>query len=212
MPFFLRIAPELYLKRCIIGGISKVYEIGRLFRNEGMDATHNPEFTSMEAYCAFGDMDSMMELGENIVHFLADKLERSKVVGRNGEIILSKPFTRIRMDELVKREAKVDFQKIKDVDQALNLAQQHKIEVLPHQRSIGHILNLFFEKYGEPACIQPTFVYHYPLEISPLARKNVKETNFTDRFELFIDGREIMNAFSELTDPLRINITSYLGI
>lgn len=203
MDFYLRIATELPLKRLIVGGLEGVYEIGRLFRNEGMSPKHNPEFTTVEAYLAYSDMPGMMEVIENCLESVArEVLGKTEVPWADKMIELKGPYRRVHMVDAVKETCGVDFFKINTLEDALKVAKEHHIEVLKHQQSFGHILNLFFEHYAEKAMIQPTFVYGHPIEISPLAKKNQDDPRFTDRFELFIDGREYANAFSELNDPI----------
>lgn len=203
MDFYLRIATELPLKRCIVGGLEAVYEIGRLFRNEGMDSTHNPEFTTVEAYLAYGDMNSMMDLSEGLFNYLAKEICGSEVINYQGtEISLKAPFRRLHMVDGIKEITGIDFFKVETVDEALALANEHGIDVPAHERTYGHIINLFFEKYVEETIVQPTFVYGHPVDISPLAKKNAKDPRFTDRFEIFIMGHEYGNAFSELNDPI----------
>ena len=203
MDFYLRIATELYLKRLIVGGMDRVYEIGRLFRNEGMDATHNPEFTTVEAYMSFGDMSDMMELAEELFSTLAlEVCGTTEITYRDKEISLKAPFRRLHMVDGIKEQTGIDFFQITDLDECLRLAKEHGIEVPKHQMSYGHIVNLFFEKYVEETIVQPTFVYGHPIEISPLAKKNTSDPRFTDRFELFINGKEYGNAFTELNDPI----------
>lgn len=203
MDFYLRIATELPLKRLIVGGMDRVYEIGRLFRNEGMDATHNPEFTTVEAYMSYGDLSDMMNLAEGLFSQLAmDIVGTTEITYRNQAISLKAPFKRLHMVEGIKEQTGIDFFTITDLDEMLKLAKEHQIEVPKHQMSYGHIVNLFFEKYVEETLIQPTFLYGHPLEISPLAKKNPNDPRFTDRFELFINGKEYGNAFTELNDPV----------
>ncbi len=203
MDFYLRIATELSLKRLIVGGMERVYEIGRLFRNEGMDATHNPEFTTVEAYMAYGDIADMMNLAEGLINSLAkDVIGTTEITYRNQQISLAAPFRRLHMVDGIKEQTGINFFEITDLDEMLRLAKEHNIDVPKHQRSYGHIINLFFEKYVEETLIQPTFVYGHPIEISPLAKKNAKDPRFTDRFELFINGKEYANAFTELNDPI----------
>jgi len=203
MDFYLRIATELPLKRLIVGGMEGVYEIGRLFRNEGMDATHNPEFTTVEAYVAYSDMYGMMDLCEGLFNDVASKvLNKTEVEWHGKTIDLKAPFKRVSMTEMVKEETNIDFFAITDYEQAKELAKEHHIEVEKHHNSIGHIINLFFEKYCEEKLVQPTFVYGHPIEISPLAKKDPQDPRFALRFELFIDGKEFANAFSELNDPI----------
>ena len=203
MDFYLRIATELALKRLIVGGMEAVYEIGRLFRNEGMDATHNPEFTTVEAYLAYGDMEDMMNLAEGLFRHLIDTLLDSPIIHYQGvELDFSKPFKRLHMVDGIKEVTGIDFFEITDVEVALALAKEKGIEVPAHQRSVGHIINLFFEEFVEETIVQPTFVYGHPVEISPLAKKNKENPRFTDRFELFINHKEYGNAFTELNDPI----------
>ena len=201
MNFYLRIATELPLKRLIVGGLEAVYEIGRLFRNEGMDATHNPEFTTVEAYLAYADYIDMMDLVEDLMSSVTFEIHKSYDLVYNDINIHMKDFKRIHMVDIIKAECGVNFFDIYDLKEAKELAKKHHIEVLKHH-GIGHIIELFFEKYGEKTLIQPTIVYGHPVEISPLAKKNEKDPRFTDRFELFIAGKEYVNAFSELNDPI----------
>ena len=203
MDFYLRIATELYLKRLIVGGMEAVYEIGRLFRNEGMDATHNPEFTTVEAYLAYGDLSDMMQLVEELISKLAmDLLHTTEITYCGKEISLKAPFKRVHMVDAIKEQTGINFFEITDLDVALKLAKEHNIEVPKHEQSIGHIINLFFEEYVEKTLIQPTILYGHPIEISPLTKKNPKDPRFTDRFELFINGKEYANAYTELNDPI----------
>lgn len=203
MDFYLRIATELYLKRLIVGGMEAVYEIGRLFRNEGMDATHNPEFTTVEAYLAYGDLSDMMQLVEELISKLAmDLLHTTEITYCGKEISLKAPFKRVHMVDAIKEQTGINFFEITDLDVALKLAKEHNIEVPNHEQSIGHIINLFFEEYVEKTLIQPTILYGHPIEISPLTKKNPKDPRFTDRFELFINGKEYANAYTELNDPI----------
>ena len=200
---YLRIATELNLKRLIVGGLEGVYEIGRLFRNEGMDQTHNPEFTTVEAYVAYSDLQGMMDLIEGLFRYVAQEVHGTQVITYQGtEIDLAKPFKRIKMSEAVQEKTGIDFEAITDFEEAKRLAAEHGIELEKKHNSVGHILDLFFEKYVEETLEQPTFVYHYPIEISPLAKKNAQDPRFTDRYELFIKGHEYANAFSELNDPI----------
>ncbi len=202
MDFYLRIATELPLKRLIVGGMEAVYEIGRLFRNEGMDSTHNPEFTSVEAYLAYSDMEGMMNLVEECFKFLCDEILNTRVFEYQGNTLdFEKPFKRIHMADAVKEATNIDFRTI-TLEEAMSLAKEHEIKVEKHQESVGHILNLFFEEYVEEKLVQPTFIYGHPIEISPLAKKNPKDPRYTDRFELFINTKEYCNAFSELNDPI----------
>lgn len=203
MDFYLRIATELPLKRLIVGGLEGVYEIGRLFRNEGMDSKHSPEFTTVEAYVAYTDMEGMMELVEGLLESVAREVfETTDFQWLDNTISLKGPFKRLHMVEAIKEETGIDFFTVETAEEALKYAQEHHIEVEKHQRNYGHIVSLFFEKYVEDKIVQPTFIYGYPLEISPLAKKNTTDPRFTDRFELFISGSEYANAFSELNDPI----------
>lgn len=203
MPFYLRIATELPLKRLIVGGLEGVYEIGRLFRNEGMDKNHNPEFTTVEAYVAYSDMYGMMDLCEGLFESVAQEVLGTTDVEWNGKTIsLKAPFKRVHMVDAVKEYAGVDFWQPMSYEEAKKLAEEKGIEVQPHENTVGHIINLFFETFCEDKMVQPTYVYGHPVEISPLAKKNEEDPRFTDRFELFIDGCEYANAFSELNDPI----------
>ena len=199
---YLRIALELHLKRLIVGGFDKVYEIGRVFRNEGMDTRHNPEFTLLELYQAYTDYNGMMNLTEDMIRTVARKVLGSAVV-RYGdlEIDLEKPFERISMVDAVKRYAGVDFSAVETLEQARALADAHHVEY-ERRHGKGDILNLFFEAFVEEKLIQPTFVMNHPVEISPLAKRKKDDPAYTERFELFIVGREHANAFSELNDPI----------
>ena len=201
--FYLRIATELPLKRLIVGGLEKVYEIGRIFRNEGMDLKHNPEFTTMEAYCAYTDLEGMMKLNEGLFEHVALEVCGTtdfKFMGQ--DISLKAPFKRWNMVDAVKEVTGVDFWQPMSVEEAYKLAQEHHITVEPHQMTVGHIISLFFEEFCEDKIIQPTFVYGHPIEISPLAKKNPEDPRFTDRFELLVNGIEMENAFTELNDPI----------
>ena len=203
MEFYLRIATELHLKRLIVGGMEAVYEIGRLFRNEGMDATHNPEFTTVEAYLAYGNLSDMMDLIEGLLLKLANEVAQKETFMFNGhEVSIKGPFKRIHMVDAIKEQTGIDFYQITEVEEALKLAKEHNIEVPKHQMSVGHIINLFFEEYVEKTLIQPTILYGHPIEISPLTKKNPEDPRFTDRFELFIAGKEFCNAYTELNDPI----------
>lgn len=202
MPFYLRIATELPLKRLIVGGMEAVYEIGRLFRNEGMDATHNPEFTTIEAYLAYADMYDIMDLIEECFKYLTKEVLDTNTLDYQGNTLyFDKPFRRIHMVEAIKEQTGIDFFAINELSQAIKLAQEHNLKLEKHQMFFGHIVNLFFEKYVEETLIQPTFIYGHPLEISPLAKKS-SDPRFTERFELFINRKEFANAFSELNDPI----------
>lgn len=199
---YLRISLETYLKRLIVGGFDKVYEIGRVFRNEGISTRHNPEFTMLELYCAYTDYHAIMELTEQLIRTAAhDVLGTYKVSYEGHELDLEKPFARISMMELVRKHANVDFTQITTIDQARAAAKEQGIAVEAHHK-IGDILNNFFEEKVEKNLIQPTFVIDYPVEISPLAKRKPNDPTLTERFELFIIGREYANAFSELNDPI----------
>ena len=199
---YLRIALELHLKRLIVGGFDKVYEIGRVFRNEGISVRHNPEFTLLELYQAYTDYYGMMDLTENLIKTVAQKVLGTTVINYGGVTIdLGKPFRKVSMTELVKEHSGVDFDEINSLNDARKIAKEHHIEFEPSHLK-GDILNLFFEKYVEDKLIQPTFVTNHPVEISPLAKKIPDNPGYTQRFELFIVAREHANAFSELNDPI----------
>lgn len=199
---YLRIATELNLKRLIVGGMDAVYEIGRLFRNEGMDKNHNPEFTTIELYKAYSDIDGMMEITEALIKNAIEKsLGTLNITYKGYELDFNKPFNKIRYTDYIKKMCGVDFDKEMSLEEAKELAQNHGIEVENHFE-YGHIVEAFFEKYCEEDIIEPTFVYDYPIEISPLAKKHEKDPRFTYRFELFILGSEYANAFSEINDPI----------
>lgn len=199
---YLRIALELHLKRLIVGGFERVYEIGRVFRNEGMDTRHNPEFTLMELYQAYTDYNGMMDLTEDLIRSVAKKvLGTAQIKYGEVDIDLDKPFARIPMLEAVKQYSGVDFSKITTIEEARAVAKEHHVEY-EERHKIGDILNLFFDEFVEENLIQPTFIMNHPVEISPLAKKMPENPAFTERFELFIVGREHANAFSELNDPI----------
>ncbi len=198
----LRISLELYLKRLIVGGLEKVYEIGRVFRNEGLDTRHNPEFTLMELYQAYTDYHGMMDLTENLYRHVAQTVLGTTKISYNGvEMDLGKPFARITMVDAVKKYANVDFDQVETLEQARELARAHHIEFEPHHTK-GNILNLFFEEYVEEHLIQPTFVMDHPIEISPLTKKKPGKPGYVERFEFFMNGWEMANAYSELNDPI----------
>ncbi|MCA0985609.1 lysine--tRNA ligase [Halobacillus yeomjeoni] len=202
MQLYMRIAIELHLKRLIVGGMEKVYEIGRVFRNEGISTRHNPEFTMLELYEAYADYHDVMSLTENMVaHIAKDVLGTTKVTYNEQEIDLEPEWTRLHMVDAVKEHTGVDFWEQMSDEKAKELAEEHGIEI-KDTMTFGHIVNEFFEQRVEDKLIQPTFVYGHPIEISPLAKKNPEDERFTDRFELFIVGREHANAFSELNDPI----------
>ena len=200
--FYLRIATELSLKRLIVGGMDAVYEIGHLFRNEGMDRTHNPEFTTIEVYKAFSDLEGMMDLTEGIISNAAMEVNGTYELDYKGHhISLAPGFKRVSMTEAIKEKTGIDFNEHMSFEDAKKLAEEHGIEVEAHF-GYGHIINEFFEKYVEETIVEPTFVYGHPIEISPLAKKNLEDPRFTQRFELFICGNEYANAFTELNDPI----------
>ncbi|MDD2489881.1 MAG: lysine--tRNA ligase [Bacilli bacterium] len=198
---YLRIATELHLKRLIVGGMDGVYEIGRLFRNEGMDRNHNPEFTTIELYKAYSDMKGMMELAENLIkHTVFETLGTYQINWKGNIIDFEQPWQKLHMVDAIKNACGVDFYQQYTLEETKKLAKEHNIEIEPHY-DVGHIINAFFEKYVEEKIINPTFIYGHPIEISPLAKKS-KDERFTERFELFICGNEYANAFSELNDPI----------
>ncbi|NQZ29284.1 MAG: lysine--tRNA ligase [Mycoplasmatales bacterium] len=201
MEFYLRVATELPLKKLVVGGIERVYEIGRLFRNEGVDATHNPEFTTIEFYEAHSDLAGMMKRTEELFQFLAKRLNKDTIMFDGKEINVSGEFAKVNMAEAVKEKSGVDFKAKMTLEEARQHAADHKIKIEKFF-SIGHILEAFFEEYVEETLIQPTFVYGHPIEISPLAAKNLEDPRFTDRAELFINGKEFANMFTELNDPI----------
>ncbi|WP_170138875.1 lysine--tRNA ligase [Oceanobacillus chungangensis] len=199
---YMRIAIELHLKRLIVGGLEKVYEIGRVFRNEGVSTRHNPEFTMIELYEAYADYNDIMELTENLVaHVAKEVLGSTKIPYGDYEIDLEPKWTRLHMVDAVKEQTGVDFWQQMSDEEARKLAKEHGVEI-KDTMSFGHVVNEFFEQKVEDTLIQPTFIYGHPVEISPLAKKNPEDERFTDRFELFIVGREHANAFSELNDPI----------
>ena len=202
LDMYLRIALELPLKRLLVGGMEAVYEIGRTFRNEGMDPKHNPEFTLMEAYLAYSDLEGMMDLTENMYKKIATDVMGKMVYNWCGdEINLDGTWKRISMVDAIKEQTGIDFSKEMTLDEAKALAKEHDIEIEDHF-TVGHIINAFFEKYVEETLIQPTFLYGHPVEISPLTKRNPKDPRFVDRFELFIGGKEFANAYTELNDPI----------
>ncbi|NOJ72887.1 lysine--tRNA ligase [Paenibacillus alvei] len=202
MTLYMRIAIELHLKRLIVGGLEKVYEIGRVYRNEGISTRHNPEFTMIELYEAYADYNDIMNLTENLVaHIAQEVLGTTKIQYQNHEVDLTPQWRRVSMVDAVKEVTGVDFSAQMTDEEAHRIAKEHNVKVEPHY-TFGHILNAFFEEFVEETLIQPTFVTGHPVEISPLAKKNDKDPRFTDRFELFIVAREHANAFSELNDPI----------
>lgn len=200
--FYLRIAPELSLKKMIIGGLEKVYELGKCFRNEGIDATHNPEFTSLEIYTSFFGLKQTMTLTEQLFRYVAQSLNISKINKDELEIDLNQPFQQVRMTELVRMKTGIDFyHHPPTLLTALNLATNYGIQLLPHQKTLGHILTLLFEHLCEHELLVPTFVTGYHQDVSPLAKADPKNAEFTLRFELFIGGKEFANGFAELNNP-----------
>ncbi|EMI11609.1 lysine--tRNA ligase [Anoxybacillus gonensis] len=202
MTLYMRIAIELHLKRLIVGGLEKVYEIGRVFRNEGISTRHNPEFTMLELYEAYADYTDIMKLTENMIaHIAQEVLGTTKIQYGEYEVDLTPSWKRLHMVDAIKEYVGVDFWKHMSDEEARQLAKEHGVEVAPHM-TFGHIVNEFFEQKVEQHLIQPTFIYGHPVEISPLAKKNPEDPRFTDRFELFIVAREHANAFTELNDPI----------
>ncbi len=200
--FKLRISLELYLKRLIVGGMERVYEIGRVFRNEGLDTRHNPEFTLMELYQAYTDYNGMMDLTENLYRYVAQEvLGTTKIVYNGVEMDLGKPFERITMVDAVKKYAGVDWNEVETLEQARELAKEHHVEYEERHKK-GDILSLFFEEFAEEHLIQPTFVTDHPIEISPLTKKKPENPDYVERFEFFMNGWEMANAYSELNDPI----------
>ena len=202
LDMYLRIALELNLKRLLVGGMERVYEIGRTFRNEGMDSQHNPEFTLMEVYQAYSDLEGMMELTENMYKTIAKEVCGKTTFHYLGhDIDLSGEWKRISMTDAIKDKTGIDFKAIDSLDECLKLAEEHEIVLEEHEKQYGHIINKFFEKYVEETLIEPTFLYGHPIEISPLTKKDPEDPRFTQRFELFISGHECANAYTELNDP-----------
>ena len=199
--FYLRIATELNLKKCMVGGIDRVYEIGRIFRNEGIDNRHNPEFTTIELYQAYGDLRSMMEWAEGLFHYIANE-----IVGKNtfhwhdADIDVSKPFAKISMADAIKEKTGIDFRDDISFEKGVELAKEHGVQLEKSWNSVGYIMQAFFDKFVEPTLIQPTFIHTYPIEVSPLTKKT-SDDRFVDRFELFVGGTEFANAYSELNNP-----------
>ena len=203
LDMYLRIAPELNLKRIIVGGIEKVYEIGKNFRNEGMDIKHNPEFTNIELYSAYEDYNDMMNIAEEIISTIAQNvLGTTKITYQGVDIDLTPSWRRIPMIQAIKEVTGVDFETIKTDDEARTLAAERGLEVDPLKNTRGHIINMFFEEYVEDTLIQPTFIIDYPVEVSPLTKRKPSDPSLVERFELFIGGREYGNAYSELNDPI----------
>lgn len=198
---YLRIAPELYLKKLIVGGFEKVYDLNRNFRNEGISTRHNPEFTMVELYQAHADFNDMMDLTEDLITTIAKEINGTTDITYDSADLKLENFARVHMVDLIKEVTGVDFWQDMTFEEAKKLAKEHNVEVAEHMNSVGHIINQFFEEKCEEKVIQPTFVYGHPVEISPLAKRNAENPRFTDRFELFINKREYANAFSELNDP-----------
>lgn len=199
--FYLRIATEIPLKKLIVGGIGRVYEIGRLFRNEGIDTTHNPEFTSIEFYESYSNLEGMMNRVEEVFRFIAKNLNLEKMEYKDQKIDFSKKFARVNMIDAIYNETKIDFRKVTTLNEAKKLAKESNINIEDFFE-VGHIINCFFEEYVEDKLQQPTFIYNYPIEISPLAATNIDDLKFTDRAELFICGKEYANLYTELNDPI----------
>jgi len=203
MPLYMRIALELPLKRLIVGGMEKVYEIGRVYRNEGLTARHNPEFTMIELYEAYADYEDMMTLTEEMITFIAQQVLGTSTITYGGHTMnLNQKWKRVHMVDSIKEITGVDFWQEMTFNQAKQLADQHGVPLAKHMNTVGHIINEFFEKKVEETLKDPTFIYGHPVEISPLAKQNKQDPRFTDRFELFIVGREYANAFTELNDPI----------
>lgn len=206
IPMYLRIATELNLKRLIVGGFDKVYEMGRIFRNEGMDIKHNPEFTSIELYSAYQDYNDMMDLAEELFSKISlELLGTTKISYQGTEIDLTPSWKRISMIESIKEVTGVDFNTIETDEEAIAIAKEKHVEVEDFKKARGYIINAFFEEFVEETLIQPTFIYDYPIEVSPLTKKKPTDKRLTERFELFIGGREYANAYSELNDPIDQN-------
>ena len=203
LDMYLRIALELNLKRLLVGGMERVYEMGRTFRNEGMDPQHNPEFTMLEIYQAYSDLEGMMDLTEKLYNTIAKEVCGKTVFNYLGhDIDVSKEWKRISMTDAIKEKTGIDFKAITSLDECLKLAEEHEIPLEEHEKQYGHIVNKFFEKYVEETLIEPTFLYGHPIEISPLTKKDPEDPRFTQRFELFISGHECANAYTELNDPI----------
>ena len=201
LDLYLRIAPELYLKKLIVGGFERVYELGRNFRNEGISTRHNPEFTMIELYQSHANFNDMMDLCEGIISSVCQEVNGTTDIEYDGVQLSLKNFARVHMVDMIKEVTGVDFWKEMTFEEAKQIAKEHHVEVASHMNSVGHIINEFFEQKCEERVVQPTFVYGHPVEISPLAKRNEDNPNFTDRFELFINKREYANAFTELNDP-----------
>ncbi|MNS78251.1 Lysine--tRNA ligase [compost metagenome] len=203
IPMYLRIATELNLKRLIVGGFDKVYEMGRIFRNEGMDIKHNPEFTTIELYSAYQDYNDMMNLAEELFSKISMQLlGKTKISYQGTEIDLTPNWKRISMIDSIKEVTEVDFNNIETDEEAIAIAKEKHVQVEEYKKSRGYIINAFFEEFVEDTLIQPTFIFDYPIEVSPLTKKKPTDNRLTERFELFIGGREYANAYSELNDPI----------
>lgn len=203
LDMYLRIANELYLKRLIVGGFDKVYEMGRMFRNEGMDIKHNPEFTNIELYSAYEDYNDMMDLTEDLFRTVSQKvLGTAKITYQGTEIDLETKWKRLSMIEAIKEVTGVDFNTINNDEEAIKIAKEKNVEIEENKNTRGNIINTFFEEFVEETLIQPTFIYDYPIEVSPLTKKKPSDNRLTERFEVFIGGREYGNAYSELNDPI----------
>jgi len=201
--FYLRIATEIPLKTLLVGGFEKIYEIGRIFRNEGIDARHNPEFTTTEVYQAYENSEYMMNLTEEIFHYLANKILKKEEIGFNSHVInLKNSFHKSSMIEAIKEHVGIDFSHINNLEKALELAKKHNLKLEKFQKSVGHVILAFFEEYVEKKLTQPTFIYDYPIEVSPLAKSKADKKIIADRFELYIGGLEFANGYSELNDPI----------
>ena len=203
LDMYLRIAPELYLKRLIVGGFDRVFEIGKNFRNEGIDIRHNPEFTTMELYAAFQNYHDMMDLVEEMFQTISQKLLGTTQISYQGTPIdLGGTWKRVTMIEAIKEVTGVDFNTIDSDEEAVKIAKEKGVEIEKNKQTRGYVINAFFEEFVEETLIQPTFIYDYPVEVSPLTKKKPEDSRLTERFEFFIDGREYGNAYSELNDPI----------
>ena len=203
MELYLRIAPELYLKRLLVGGFGKVFEINRSFRNEGISTRHNPEFTMIELYQAYADFQDIMNITEGIIQQAAKAVHgEGSITYQDTEIKINEPFKRIHMVDAIKEVTGVDFWQAMSLEEARTIAKEKNVPLEKHFNTVGHIINAFFEEFVEETLVQPTFVYGHPVEVSPLAKKNADDPRFTDRFELFIMTKEYGNAYSELNDPI----------
>ena len=202
MDMYLRIANELYLKRLIVGGFEKVYEMGRMFRNEGISIKHNPEFTNIELYSAYEDYIDMMNITEDLIRIVCQKVNGTTEIVYEDQTINLDKFNRITMNDAIKNVTGIDFEKVETLEEAMKIAKEFGIELSEAEKTIGNIMNLVFEEKVEKTLIQPTFIYDYPIEVSPLTKKKKDNPKLTERFELFIGGREYGNAYSELNDPI----------